>query len=169
MAGTHIGTAEAGELLELLRRQQRVMELLVERLEPKPEPPSASPAPPPPGPIDWLAVTGEDRRRLLRGLAEFVDALVHHYKLQLAILPCWWRHPEAIEELTALWQVRQDTFKDGVRPGAAMSWQDTLYKARDRTSVILSSCREGHVEAVLPTWMNERTKADLEEFIAGQP
>ncbi|MEW2353738.1 hypothetical protein [Spirillospora sp. NPDC029432] len=163
-----IAPVERMELLELLKKQQKVLELLAERLEPAAPAAPERPAAPAPGPIDWQAVTGEERRRLLRGLADFVDGLVHHYRLQLAILPCWWRHADAIEELSALWQVRQETFKAGVRPGAAMSWQDTLYKARDRTANILSSCREGHVEAVLPLWMNDGIKAELDAFIAGQ-
>jgi len=166
-----LSSADVQELADLLRRQQQLLERLIEllddRLAPEPAPPAGAP-PPPPGPIDWTTLTGPERSRTLHELATFVESTVHHYKLPLAILPCWWRHPEVIEELTALWQVRKETFRPGVKPSAAMQWHDALYKIRDRVSVFLSSCREGHIEPAYGTWMSDAQRAELAAFIAQQ-
>ncbi|MEU6034139.1 hypothetical protein ABZ801_01880 [Actinomadura sp. NPDC047616] len=174
--GTRVlDSADARELADLLRRQQQLLETLIELLDRRLAPEQASePAaaaeapPPPPGPVDWVALSGPERRRTLHELATFVESTVLHYKMPLAILPCWWRHPEVIEELTALWQVRKETFRPGVKPSATMQWHDALYKVRDRVSVFLSSCREGHIAPVYGAWMSDAERAELAAFIARQ-
>lgn len=61
----------------------------------------------PPVTYSWQRATAEDAKRLWRDLAVFVHWLDARYLRHLAVdalrLPeCWWRHPVAVEELTAL-------------------------------------------------------------------
>ena len=116
-------------------------------------------------PIDWFSISGRDRLAAWQGLAAFVDTLVYRYDLQREIMTCWWQHNDAVEELTALWQVRLSSFLDGASLNAAMSWQDTFYKSRARLAGIFSSCREGHVDARVHGWMSNEAREALASHI----
>lgn len=109
-------------------------------------------------PIDWFRISGAERLAAWRGLADFVEKLVLRYDLALEVLPCWWQHGGAVEELTALWQVRQFTYRDGAEPKEAMYWQDTLYKSRGRLRDIFVSCRDGHVDSIVGDWMSRELR-----------
>ena len=113
-------------------------------------------------PIDWARLTGDDRSAAWEGLASFVEALVGRYKLQWTIRPGWWRHSDAVEELTALWQLRSKTFRAEAGAADAMSWQDAVYKSSDRLWGILSSCGEGHVSPGFSEWMPDAERMDLQ-------
>ena len=59
-----------------------------------------------PDPIDWATISGEKRVQAWNDLSRFTEGLVYRYSLQLEILPCWWMHGEAVEELTSPWRRR---------------------------------------------------------------
>lgn len=117
------------------------------------------------GPIDWMRLTGDERLAAWEGLAAFVEALVFRYNLQLEIQPCWWRHPDAVEELTALWQIRQNVFGGRSDPTASYQWQNQLYNSRERLSGLFSSCREGHIDTTITTWMTPGMRAEFKSAI----
>jgi hypothetical protein len=117
-------------------------------------------------PIDWFDLSAEMSTTVWRRLGSFVEALVLRYNLQLELRPCWWKHGDAVEELTALWQFRQACFREGAGLNAPMSWQDTFYKSRNRLSGMLSSCRERHVDASFSVWLSDEVRAEFEAFIA---
>jgi hypothetical protein len=120
--------------------------------EPQPREPDE---PQPRRPVDWFRVSGPERLAAWQGLALFVEALVYRYNLQLELRPCWWQHGDAVEELTALWHIRQTSYGDDAALGSAMSWQDQFYKSRDRLRDIFVSCRDGHIDATIHTWMRD--------------
>src|SRR5262249_46001181 len=66
--------------------------------------------------------------------------------LQLTIRPCWWRHVDAVDELTALWLFYQQCNADPGNLGAAMNWRDTFARCRDRLRERFGSCRGAHVD-----------------------
>ncbi len=172
------------ELRAALATQQRSIDRLVALLEDRARPTGdvppapAAPEPPPPatgptghpfpvGPIDWAAISGEERLIAWRELSEFIERLVYRYNLHLEIRPCWWRHTNAIEELTALWHVQQATYKPGAPLSAAMSWADTLHKSRDRLRGIFTPCRDEHIDASMShrAWMDDGNRAAFFEAV----
>jgi hypothetical protein len=112
-------------------------------------------------PIDWNAVAGRDRLLAWQGLAAFVENLVFQYNLQLQVRPCWWQHQNVVEELTALWHMRQASFGESADLRSAMAWQDSVAKVVDRLVGVFVSCRSGHVEANMTTWMTDSTRHEF--------
>jgi hypothetical protein len=116
-------------------------------------------------PIDWFAISGRERLMAWQGLAQFVEALVVRYNLQLEIRPCWWRHADAVEELTALWQARQSYFGADAGLRDAMAWQNTFYASRDRLRFMFVACGEYHTDAMVRIWMTDEDRAGLVEAV----
>ena len=79
-------------------------------------------------PIDWTRIAGYERQRTWEGLAAFVEAMVRHHDLEAVIMACWWRHPNAVENLTALWHRHENTYGEDGKPENAMDYVDSLYK-----------------------------------------
>ncbi|MGC4876237.1 hypothetical protein ACLQ26_08250 [Micromonospora sp. DT43] len=111
--------------------------------------------------VDWFTVSGAERLAAWTALARFVELLVFRYSLQLEIRPCWWRHPEAVEELAALWHLRQKYFGPDGGLDDAMSWLDNLYKSRERLRMAFVACRETHVDTTGRAWMPDGIRADF--------
>jgi len=116
-----------------------------------------------PDPIDWFSLEEAEREEALEALGEFVAALVRRYSLQQEILPCWWQHGEAIEELTALWQARQVAYARGSDASMASWWQDLLERSRMRCREMFVVCRHGHV-ATPEDWMSDEQQAAFTEY-----
>lgn len=112
-------------------------------------------------PVDWLTVTGAERFAAWQGLAMFVETLVFRYNLQMDIRPCWWRHPGAVEELTALWHTRVASYGEDTNLKAAMSWQDTMHRSRDRLRPMFVSCRDEHIDAAARSWMTDDVRREF--------
>lgn len=70
------------------------------------------------GPVVWAQLTSVERQRTWRSLAEWVGWLRSRYPLAHRVPPCWWRHPELVEELTALWLAWREAY---VEKGAVLS------------------------------------------------
>lgn len=146
-------------LLDAIRMQQRSIDRLVHLLEER----SAgtddrADEEPRPKLVDWFHVSGRERVAAWQGLARFVEAVVFRYNVQGEIRPCWWLHPPAVEELTALWHVRQDMYGADESLGNAMAWQDTFARSRERLRSIFVSCRDRHVDSTHHTWMSDDTR-----------
>ncbi|WP_205728869.1 DUF4913 domain-containing protein [Frankia sp. B2] len=111
--------------------------------------------------VDWSEISGRDRIDLWERLGGFVEFLVGRYGLAFEIRPCWWRHGEVVEELTALWLARQHLYSDRSVLTAAMSWQDTFHKSRSRLRDMFGSCRDFHVEPIGNDWMTDDNRRDF--------
>ncbi|HEX3733201.1 MAG TPA: DUF4913 domain-containing protein [Mycobacteriales bacterium] len=118
-----------------------------------------------PDPIDWATISGPARIKAWQDLAGFVEGLVVRYSLQLEILPCWWMHGEAIEELTSLWQARQVAYAAGSDASMASWWQDLLERSRMRMREIFGSCRDGHIDSSGQRWMTDENRSALARAI----
>jgi len=119
----------------------------------------------PAGPIDWSRIAGPERREAWFGLAAFVEVTVRRYNLALELRPCWWQHGEAVEALTALWHVRQFSYREGAKLTDAMAWQDALYKSRGRLRDIFVSCNDGHVDSSVDSWMTNDVAASFTRMV----
>lgn len=148
---------------ESIQAQQEAIERLgdlIDRAWPPAAPQQDPPAPAPDPtsshrkPVDWLQVTGRERLVAWQGLAYFVEVVVYRYNLQMEVRPCWWLHTDVVEELTALWGIRQVCYRDDADLNAAATWQDALYKSRDRLRFMFVACLEAHVDQTIDgEWM----------------
>ncbi len=112
--------------------------------------------------VDWTRISGAERRAAWHDLARFVEYLVFRYDLVLEIMPCWWRHGAAVEELTALWHLRELIYRAGADLGGPMSWHNSFQSCRTRLQGVFVSCRDGHTDASISEWT---TKAIQQDFI----
>ena len=97
------------------------------------------------GPWAWAAFGTARRRELFVQLRDWVDWLITRYDLRAetqTIPPCWYRHPVAVEELTALMVAWQGAYcADEAAPSDALiAWHDrwlwpTLHRLNEQLRV----------------------------------
>ncbi|TDB77971.1 hypothetical protein [Micromonospora sp. KC723] len=95
------------------------------------------------GPVDWVA------------LVAFVDAFVQRYQLFEQVRPCWARHGEDVDELSALWRAWQLAYGPDVDPSMPSWWQDLAERVRFRLARAYATCGDGHREAERRDWMTD--------------
>lgn len=98
----------------------------------------------PPTPIVWSAFSESDQELLLEDLDSWVTWLVERYRLDHRVVPpCWTRHPELIEELSALQLAWQGAFSTSAVPDAPLNWHERFASARVRIGdwVSRAGCR----------------------------
>jgi hypothetical protein len=75
------------------------------------------------GPYVWHTLSATDGAKLWEALADWVGWLRGRYPLARQIPLCWWRHPELVEELTALWLAWREAYTEkGASLTAAADW-----------------------------------------------
>jgi Domain of unknown function (DUF4913) len=67
---------------------------------------------PPPASWCWATLAAAAASQLWLDLAGWVGWLRGRYPLAERLPACWWRHPEVVEELTALWLAWQRAYLD---------------------------------------------------------
>jgi hypothetical protein len=170
-------TDEIRQVLVALRRQQesldRLIQLVAERLPAPAERPAADgadpadaagPEPQKRRPIDWGTLSGPERVATWRGLGAFVEDMVHRYQLHFDIMPCWWRHRDAVELLTVMWLVYETSTGPDSDAQAALAWQDTYHRCVDRLKGYFISCRDGHLDAHPIVWFSDAVRGQFEEM-----
>ena len=141
------------EVLEALALRQEAVERAVDALS------RQLGTTPREGPWAWRTLGPVRRRELLTQLRDWVDWLITRYELRAeaqTIPPCWYCHPVAVEELTALmvaWHAAY--FKDeGAPSDALINWHDRwLWPALHRLNVQLRvwpKCTGGTHEPARP-------------------
>ena len=97
-----------------------------------------------PRPHLWCAHTPEAQAQALDELESWIEWLVDRYRLDhRTIPPCWSRHSELIEELSALRQAWQTAYSTLANGDAPLAWHEHFALARERLSVAVSrsGCR----------------------------
>jgi hypothetical protein len=75
------------------------------------------------GPYVWHTLSATDAAKLWEALADWVGWVRGRYPLARQIPLCWWRHPELVEELTALWLAWREAYTEKGAPlTAAADW-----------------------------------------------
>lgn len=75
----------------------------------------------------WRYLTRQQAAELWAEIRDFVDWLTGRYQLasDYSIPACWYRHPLAVEELTATYSAWRDAYCHGDTPSTALSaWHD---------------------------------------------
>lgn len=119
-----------------------------------------------PRPIDWDRLSPEDLEHELLELNKFVDWLRHRYGLPAQIIPpMWHRHPEMLEELSALRQDRLFCYDQQAKGNMALVWHQGFAAARERLRdwVMIAGSR---LDRDRPTRITEWPGGEAEDWVA---
>lgn len=123
-------------------------------------------------PYCWKHVSASEARGLWIRLREWVDWVNGRYFASSwkSIRPCWFRHPAAVEELTALWAAWEAAYRapddgDGFSD-AALWWHEKLHTVVHRLwDEQFAECKAGHQE---PDVYERVTDPSFDEFLQGR-
>lgn len=123
-------------------------------------------------PYCWRYVSAAEARGLWIRLREWVDWVNGRYFASSweSIRPCWFRHPAAVEELTALWAAWEAAYRatddgDGFSD-AALWWHEKLHTVVHRLwDEQFAECKAGHQE---PDIYARTTDPSFDEFLQGR-
>jgi hypothetical protein len=99
--------------------------------------------------INWRTLAEDESNAVWVELNDWVEWARHRYQLA-ALKPCWWRHADVVEQLSALqtaWKVCFDPEDSGMGP---VTFLDHLDRVNPRLKTALQGCTREHstVEAV---------------------
>lgn len=122
-------------------------------------------------PYCWKHVSASEAHGLWIRLREWVDWANGRYfgSSWESIRPCWFRHPAAVEELTALWAAWEAAYRatddgDGFSD-AALWWHEKLHTVVHRLwDEQFAECKAGHQE---PDVYERVTDPSFDEFLQG--
>lgn len=120
-------------------------------------------------PYCWRHVSAAEARGLWVRLREWVDWVNGRYFASSweSIRPCWFRHPAAVEELTALWAAWESAYRatdegEGFSD-AALWWHEKLHAVVHRLwEEQFAECKAGHQD---PDVYERATDPSFEEFL----
>jgi hypothetical protein len=123
-------------------------------------------------PYCWKHVSASEARGLWVRLREWVDWVNARYFSSSweSIRPCWFRHPAAVEELTALWAAWESAYRASDEgegfSDAALWWHEKLHTVVHRLwDEQFAECKAGHQE---PDVYERVTDPSFEEFLQGR-
>lgn len=123
-------------------------------------------------PYCWRYVSAAEARGLWIRLREWVDWVNGRYFASSwkSIRPCWFRHPAAVEELTALWAAWESAYRASDEgegfSDAALWWHEKLHTVVHRLwDEQFAECKAGHQE---PDVYERVTDPSFEEFLQGR-
>jgi hypothetical protein len=118
---------------------------------------------------------GEELTEALRALGVWVEEVIRqrHPELYRGLAPCWYRHPEVLDELTALRTAWFGAYRDSMASAtAAIEWHDRWLPAcLARCKAVMKSrgCdKEGHDERPMKT-EPFLASAEFENFTKADP
>ena len=168
--------ALSDQLLDVLDALRQRIEVL-ESVDPVPaavggdyEVQDVAPAEPAPYvPYCWKHVSASEARGLWVRLREWVDWVNARYFSSSweSIRPCWFRHPAAVEELTALWAAWESAYRAADEgegfSDAALWWHEKLHAVVHRLwDEQFAECKAGHQD---PDVYERATDSSFEEFL----
>lgn len=123
-------------------------------------------------PYCWRYVSAAEARGLWVRLREWVDWVNGRYFASSweSIRPCWFRHPAAVEELTALWAAWESAYRapdegEGFSD-AALWWHEKLHAVVHRLwDEQFAECKAGHQD---PDVYERSTDPSFDEFLQGR-
>lgn len=120
-------------------------------------------------PYCWKHVSASEARGLWIRLREWVDWVNGRYFASSweSIRPCWFRHPAAVEELTALWAAWEAAYRSSDEgegfSDAALWWHEKLHTVVHRLwDEQFAECKAGHQE---PDVYKRATDPSFDEFL----
>lgn len=123
-------------------------------------------------PYCWRHVSASEARGLWIRLREWVDWVNGRYFASSweSIRPCWFRHPAAVEELTALWAAWEAAYRSSDEgegfSDAALWWHEKLHTVVHRLwEEQFAECKAGHQE---PDTYARATDPSFDEFLQGR-
>lgn len=122
-------------------------------------------------PYCWWHVSAAEARGLWVRLREWVDWVNGRYFSSSweSIRPCWFRHPAAVEELTALWAAWESAYRapdegEGFSD-AALWWHEKLHAVVHRLwDEQFAECKAGYQD---PDVYERATDSSFDQFLQG--
>jgi hypothetical protein len=118
----------------------------------------------------WPALNAAEATEAWSGLRTWLaDILLARYPgAPRALLPCWYRHPDVLDSLTALYTAWRGAYDDPKAPAdAAAVWLDRwLPAALRQLRESLGSCSDGHDPVVPSGYLGRLLGSDYEAFVA---
>lgn len=118
----------------------------------------------------WQFLNRTEAEQLWREVRWFVDAFTARYPLsaEVSLPPCWYRHPLAVDELTAVYAAWREAFCGGNRPSTAMAawWDRWLWPMLNRLAVHADwrECK-GSRQHVEPSARQELTDGEFDQYM----
>jgi hypothetical protein len=110
-------------------------------------------------PLRWDGLDADQAAAALAAVDRWVRWLVRRYALDhREVPPCWYRHGDLLEELSALHTAHQAAYDPAGAATGPAEWHHTLAAARARLAVAVSrsGCRSGeHRDPHLAGWAAE--------------
>lgn len=123
-------------------------------------------------PYCWRYVSAAEARGLWIRLRDWVDWVNGRYFASSweSIRPCWFRHPAAVEELTALWAAWEAAYRSSDEgegfSDAALWWHEKLHTVVHRLwDEQFAECKAGHQE---PDIYARTTDPSFDDFLQGR-
>lgn len=120
-------------------------------------------------PYCWKHVSASEARGLWVRLREWVDWVNARYFSSSweSIRPCWFRHPAAVEELTALWAAWESAYRASDEgegfSDAALWWHEKLHAVVHRLwDEQFAECKAGHQD---PDVYERATDSSFDQFL----
>lgn len=157
--------AKIGERVDVLEKSLDQQETRITKRLASTE--SSAPAAAAPKPVRWEELDPIASREMMQGVANFVELLVTRHGMQQHLQRCWFRHPAAIEELSALMTARDVAFAPNSDASMASWWQDLLERSQIRLRRMFIKCRQGHSPTESTTWLDDEYREAFRSFLGG--
>ncbi|PZG09165.1 hypothetical protein [Nonomuraea aridisoli] len=151
MTSTPSGSGQGGdasaEIIADLAAELEQLAGVVAGLAAAPPPSKAAKSEPPPRPWSWLRMSHVDKADRLAELGDWLTQVLFAWPAaQRAILPCWMRHWDVIEELSMLYCCWRTAYlwEEATAGDAAEFLDRWLPGAIARIEVRLRPCGQGH-------------------------
>lgn len=94
-------------------------------------------------PIHWPSLTADEAGAEWRSLYEWVATLQHRFRGMVRLPPCWYRHNDLVEALSALRDHERISYADTAGPTAAVAWHVAFRDIEARLRIWIAELRCG--------------------------
>lgn len=104
--------------------------------------------------INWRNLRDEDAVQAWSDLRDFVEWFCTRYEITSTMVPdCWYKHPNLVEELSALHTAHTVAFDEADGGWGPIGWHERLTVAMGRIrNAYSNTCRNGHAPITPRTW-----------------
>jgi hypothetical protein len=117
-------------------------------------------------PVDWRHLSPEESRVAWTTLRKWVEWFTVRYELSISLVPpCWWKHGELVEELSALHILHQASFDKNDTGFGPIGWHERLAQAKERIRRTGSGCSSKHASSRPRSWVGQTDEAEWDAWV----